>query len=433
LDLKDIRQRIIISEGNPETSDARTNIPFILLALLYGQNDLEKTILAALSCGYDTDTTGASAGALIGQILGASHIPAALKDKIGDELVMGIDYRRDEMTISALARDTAILGVRLAKESRSGVQFTDLPAGFTHPAFAQPEPTRLSVEYFGLPCAAPGESCSVIVHVEGKVPPDSTIHIQAPSGWLVVPQEATVDPVEPYGRFTLFAPRKDGRWSIGNRFIASLGGSAVSEPLEYPFGIAGAGLWQFLGVYFDTLPAKGAKVHPDKIFRQHFVSLDRLYIPEPEVAVANLYRDWSQKLGKDALIPSYEMEIDLGRLVGLEGSYCAYLARTIYCPEDRLANIVIGNTDSYRLYLNGELAAEVDECVAWSPFNNVHAVELKEGTNQILLKLLRRTDSMRFTLGFRERKPNDNGQNTQDLMIDLEDIVPSRNATASNL
>lgn len=121
------------------------------------------------------------------------------------------------------------------------------------------------------------------------------------------------------------------------------------------------------------------------------------------------------------MIPSYEMEIDLNKLVGLRGSYCAYLARIVYSPDHRLAYIVIGNTDSYRLYLNGEMVAEVDECVAWSPFNNVHEVELQAGKNQVLLKLLRRTDYMRFTLGFRHRKDHDRGQNTQDWMVDLAD------------
>jgi hypothetical protein len=137
-----------------------------------------------------------------------------------------------------------------------------------------------------------------------------------------------------------------------------------------------------------------------------------------------MYRAWSKKLGRDAVIPSYENEIDMTRLIGLKGAYCAYLARTVLCPEKRLAYLVIGNTDSYRLYLNGERVAEVDECVAWSPFNNVHPVELEEGANQLLLKLLKRTDYLRFTLGFRERKENDLGQNTNDWMVDLADRVP---------
>jgi ADP-ribosylglycohydrolase len=424
ISLRDARDRIIALEGNPETSDARTNIPFILLALLYGGNDLEKTILAALSCGYDTDTTGASSGALIGQILGASNLSDRLKDRIGDELVMGIEYRREVMTLSALARDTTLVGIRLAGEGSTGIEFDNLP-GDIHFAPTLPKPvTRIKVDYDGLPSAGPGETVGVTLRVEGRIPADGLLTIQAPPGWLVIPDEIAIDEGHRSTHLSMYALTTTVEWPMYNPFVATLSGDSLFESVIYPFGVMGTGLWRFLGVYFDTLPEKGVKVHPDKIFRQHFVSLKRAYLQEPDVDSETLYQTWSRILGKDALIPSYENEIDLTRLVGLEGSYCVYLTRTILCPSDRLAYLVIGNTDSYRLYLNGKLIAEVEESVAWSPFNNIHEVELTAGPNHILLKLLRRTDYMRFTLGFRERKENDQGQNTEDWMVDLADLVP---------
>ena len=115
-------------------------------------------------------------------------------------------------------------------------------------------------------------------------------------------------------------------------------------------------------------------------------------MPEPEPDVERLFADWSRKLGRPALVPSYEHEIDLSRLVGLRGPYCAYLWRVLDSPEEREVDVVIGNNDAYRLYLNGEMAAEVDESVWWAPFNNVHRVHLKAGPNRLLLKLVKRGD-----------------------------------------
>ncbi len=115
LSLRDARDRLMALEGIPEACDAMINIPFTFLGLLYGGNDLEKVMLSALACGYDTDCTLASAAALVGQILGAKRIPDHLKAPIGSELVMGIQYHRPEMTLSALARDTAQVGVLLAE------------------------------------------------------------------------------------------------------------------------------------------------------------------------------------------------------------------------------------------------------------------------------------------------------------------------------
>jgi len=80
LSLREARDSIMAIAGNPEACDSRTNVPFTFLGILYGQNDLGETMLAALRCGYDTDCTLATSGALIGQILGASRIAKSLKE-----------------------------------------------------------------------------------------------------------------------------------------------------------------------------------------------------------------------------------------------------------------------------------------------------------------------------------------------------------------
>ena len=85
----------------------------------------------------------------------------------------------------------------------------------------------------------------------------------------------------------------------------------------------------------------------------------------------------------------------------------------------------MGNNDSYRLYLNGELVAEENETLWWAPFNNTYRITLQAGENQILLKLLKRGDELRFTLGFRAAtdkwRPS---HNCEDWLVDLSDVAP---------
>ena len=50
--------------------------------------------------------------------------------------------------------------------------------------------------------------------------------------------------------------------------------------------------------------------------------------------------------------------------------------------------------------------------------NNVHLVNLQRGANQVLLKLLKRGDPLRFTLGLRA-KTGDRGHNCEDWLVDL--------------
>jgi ADP-ribosylglycohydrolase len=445
LSLRDARERLMVLGGCPEACDAQVNVPFTILGLLYGGGDLQETLLSALRCGYDTDCTLATAGALIGQILGASRIPESLKEAVGDELVMGIEYRRPEMTLSALARDTARVGVLLSRDCATGVMIEDAPELAPWPEVAREVPTRLSVVYGGLPAAAPGDAVRVTVRVEGQIPEGARLAVEGRAGWIVAPAEATVDETHSAIGVTLHAPADVTEWSMSQLFAATLSSPDLSAPLVYSFGLAGAGLWQLLGVYYDGLPPEDDPILNDRPFdrhfstalppetgrrcyQHHFVSLQRPYLPEPDVDVEGRYRAWSQTLGRPALVPSYEREIDLSRLVGLRGMYCAYLARTVISPDERAVNVVVGNTDGYRLYLNEELIAEVDERVWWTPFNNVHPVELRAGPNRILLKLLRRGRDSKFTLGFRLRAADDQsgrGHNEQDWLVDLADVVPS--------
>jgi hypothetical protein len=312
------------------------------------------------------------------------------------------------------------MGVLLAEECATGVQIEGAPKLSPLPATARPSATRLSVEYAGLPAAAPGDTVTVTVRVEGQVTENTALTIEGPPGWTVVPNTATVGTACRVIPVALHAPVRPAEWPMRNLFSARL---ATDPPLTYTFGVAGAGLWQLLGVYYDALPDEDDPVQQRRRFNQHFVSLQRPYLPEPNVDVAGLYQAWSRKLGQPALVSAYEREINLSRLVGLRGPYCAYLARTIISPDERPVYLVIGNNDGYRLYLNGELVAEVDETVWWVPFNNAHRVTLRRGPNHLLVKLLKRGDDLKFTLGLRA----DTGKrhhNVEDWLVDLADGMP---------
>jgi ADP-ribosylglycohydrolase len=423
LSLRDARDRLMAIGGTAEALDAQNNVPFTFLSLLYGGNDLQETLLAALRCGYDTDCTMATAGALIGQILGASRIPQALKDQVGDELVMGIEYKRREMTISALARDTARIGVLVGRQVETGVEIENAPALAPLPATAVASPNSIAVEYDGLPSAAPGECVKVRLRVSGNIDDDTALTVRGPDGWTVVPEVQAVGAALRSATVFLHAPLDVEVWPLKHIFTATLGGKA---PLSYEFGVAGAGLYQFLGVYYDALPEANNPKQVRRKLNHHYAALDRPYLPEPKPPIEPLYKAWSIKLGRPALIPSREHEVDVTGLVGLRGAYACYVARTIISPVEQAAWAMIGNVDGFRFYLNDELVVEDQEQVGWAPFNEVHNVRLRQGKNHILLKLLKRTDAFRFTLGFRADTGirGERRHNLEDWIVNLSDVVP---------
>ncbi|MBK8799742.1 MAG: hypothetical protein IPM07_27095 [Anaerolineales bacterium] len=329
---------------------------------------------------------------------------------------MGIEYRRAEMTLTALARDTARVGVLINQTLPTGVTITGAPAMAAAPPAWTPPPVKVSVEYAGLPTAAPGETVQVTVAVRG-LQEATHVTMRGPEGWTIVPDTFTATPGATHTQVALYAPVHADAWPMRQLFHVRVD---AAEAVESTFGIAGSGLWRFLGVYYDALPEPENVLQRQRRFMQHFVSLQRAYLPEPVVDVEKEYQHWSHALGRPAVIYSRENEVDLSQLIGLRGPYCAYLTRTLFAREEQTVYFVIGNNDGYRLYLNGELVHETEECLWWTPFNNIHPVTLREGANHIVVKLLKRGDDLRFTFGVRART-GAQGQNAEDWVVDLSD------------
>ena len=424
LTLSEARQRLLMLHGHPEACDARLNTAFAILGLLYGKGDLERTLLACLSCGYDTDCTLATAGALVGQIAGAARIDPALSKRIGDELVMGIAYRRPEMTVSALARDTARIGCLFAKATETGVEITDAPELAPLPA-ARPRPGP-TVGYETAPECAMGETVRVnVISTAGglSISPVG-------NGWKVRPGSDNSS--------LLSAPRRCEAWADTHRFVAA------DEEGQTEFGVAGAAPWIFLGAYFDATPPWPDEKPPGSVhdvirrtgvsgqamMNEHFLDIATNRIGEPEPDVPALWRHWARILARPPVVWAREDRMDPGDLIGLEGVYTAYLLRELICPDDRQVWCVCGNNDGFRLWVDGQLIADVDEQRWWTPYAHVYKILLHKGINPILLQLHKRGERVDFQMGFRHVGTR-GAFNGEDWCVDLASADPFRHADAS--
>jgi len=68
---------------SPFNIDAKANAAWILIGLLYGDGDFAKTLEISARCGDDSDCNPASAGGILGTVLGWSGIPGAWKGGLG--------------------------------------------------------------------------------------------------------------------------------------------------------------------------------------------------------------------------------------------------------------------------------------------------------------------------------------------------------------
>jgi len=79
------RELVLKHHGRENFTDAPQNIAFTILGWLYGEN-FGDAILKAVNCGYDTDCTGATLGAILGIIGGKESIPKEWSKPVGDKI-----------------------------------------------------------------------------------------------------------------------------------------------------------------------------------------------------------------------------------------------------------------------------------------------------------------------------------------------------------
>lgn len=109
----------IWKEDNPHHwCHAISNAMIVAIALLWSEKEFGTGICRAVQAGFDTDCNGATAGSILGILLGRKALPARWTDVIQDTLHTGVaGYSR--VRLADLARDSLQVIDRVASKSMS--------------------------------------------------------------------------------------------------------------------------------------------------------------------------------------------------------------------------------------------------------------------------------------------------------------------------
>lgn len=196
LDWKACREKILEHHGRSNFTDAPQNVAFTILGWLYG-TDFGDCITKAVNCGYDTDCTGATLGAILGIIHGFGALPCKWKEPLGDGIVVSPAVRgfRAPATLEELTDRT----LRAAQEV--GAYWAGRPRPRVESLWDQrPQSTTFwipqgSKEAPGLevtvhfdddgPAVYPGEATNVTLEIHNRSadPWDGQIRFVLPNGW----------------------------------------------------------------------------------------------------------------------------------------------------------------------------------------------------------------------------------------------------------
>lgn len=406
-DWRSVRSRIICKYGHPDCTNLYQNMGFILLALYYGKMDFINTTITALNCGYDTDCTCATAGAILGMIHGADYLIKnfGFRDY---GYVLGVNTKRRSDRIFDLAEDICRVGVHFTNQLSNVLSIKNASDISLDINGEKQDPVEISVDYHGIPAIGVGDCKKITIHFKNKSEKDlyCNAELKIPENWISDHASMSFDlqsnltyQVEIY----LNIPETIEMLHETN--IITVKFNAQEYRRIYSFGIVGASLWKVFGPYWDNF-VDISGIQAD----ENYYSYIQGETPEEIAnktrnyhlnACVDLDKEYRKASDKGWFANIYEDKFSINDLIGYQGPCVIYMERNLWSPEDRNVTLHIGHTDAYELWINGQWISKSNKMDWWTAENvHVYNCYLTKGTNTILLKLARRTEIADFSLIF---------------------------------
>lgn len=145
-------------QNSASNISAKLNSAYVAIGLLYGEGDMEKTIVISCRCGQDSDCNPSSAAAILGAYMGADAIPDEFKkDFLGKSLLftnttyslekaVEVNVKLAKDVLADYADNTENGWLVPDKETPVCVPFEQLPEGF-HVTFIPSSPSYLMMAF----------------------------------------------------------------------------------------------------------------------------------------------------------------------------------------------------------------------------------------------------------------------------------------------
>ena len=421
-DVKIILRKILFRYGHPDCTNLFQNMGITIATLLKGDLDAVKTGMDALNCGFDTDCTCATAGAVIGLIRGAKSLEAEYH--WGDvTFVLGVKSNRRSDRVYDFAEDVALLGKDWNPHLIEGGVVKTFAYEKDH------SPVHLEVMYpenakgMPSPTIALGEDVTVMLLAENVTPDPlwmtytvsgcgcDTSDCMQIDGYSLEAKPVTVS--IPYDAATIAETNLyTVTYTIGH-----------TEGV-FTFGLSGATPWKVVGPiwrtdpvcttqkllsvpnYWHLLQDPNHKGDPTDIVRRFHLN----FAVDTESEYMSL-ADLSQPIHpsnpntpyEESIFHQREDSFEVSDLCGFVGPAVYYLVRELVSPYDEEVCVQLGHNTPIALYINGELVAESKQCDFWDAENiHVQHIHLHQGINQVVLRLCEVTGNAKCNLIFSE-------------------------------
>ncbi len=436
-DIKEVLCEILNRYGHLDCTNMLQNFCITLAALLKGEGDIIKTGMLALNCGFDTDCTCATAGAILGIIIGAAKLEETYGWK-DVKYVLGVKANRRSDKVTDLAEDVVRLAVALERSGGSEARILDAPLTGVK-KFEEPAPVLFDVEYEnGDPSFGIGKDVSVKLTFTNTT--DRTVYIDYA---LDMPANTEIkrrnELLSSYGRTILPGDKTEETFVLGVKdpdavvYEKNIIKVRVSGDVscDFFFGISGSRIWRLTGPIWSTTPptddeilSKGkgywhvfpaASSDAENIDNVREFHLNFAKDTETDIFTeeelfeklpggVNYLRGSRGVIARPYRVSDIEVKEDSFRFrdfFGFTGPCVVYMSQILVAPEDMTVFAQLGCSGPFKFYVNGELIGERHGATTWDAENaHFQGISLKKGENRIVLRLTRLNNDAKYSLVF---------------------------------
>lgn len=410
-DWREVRSKILEKYGHHNVTDSVQNIAFVILGWLAGEGDFGRSICTAVNCGYDTDCTGATLGAILGIILGGKGLPRKWTEPLGEGIATneswgGIRHFDAPSDIRELTDRTCRMGRKLLTYFDAPVEITEGETDLSALEELEFEPddrvkslwlknqnpfwvefrltsVKVTVDYLGSPAVRANVPKPLKVGIENPnpVPLSLKARLIPPPGWRVAPREALSITLPPKGEVWLdyeLLVDRSSKLEVSNRatLTVEIDGRQAQEAV--PIALVGASKWLVLGPF----PVEGEE------------ALDTTLPPEMEFDLDGTWKGMDGRMISWEEVWFEENELEVEPI--FNGRPGVILMRHyIWSPDDRPVRIGFPTNGGVRLRLNGRLIIRANDPdhkprPNYGGYPPYYAdARLQAGWNEVEVKLLR--------------------------------------------
>ncbi|MGB5818451.1 MAG: ADP-ribosylglycohydrolase family protein [Saonia sp.] len=418
--------------GDADFTSAPMNIGFTVLSLLTSKGNLDH-LSTALHYGHDSDCIVATAGALLGIIVGYDAMPEIWKERVGDEILVSPEIHGISCPKS-IADLTEMVCKAAGPFLELNADFVVRNYPFQETPFENREKYRLNTGILDYPNINSGKNGLVRVAVENLTDKPLELRLLMTSDFFENQSEKIIIPAkEKYPlEFVLLLTDHTVPVAPSLKYTIHVEGSGTKV---YERGVPNYGKWLLLGPFMQDdsnliamdphYPDHGMSSLPSVRYMNHDLQRPATEFIKPETPSLLLKQSDLDRsaFGVQTICPD-TMEMDMADYFYGRGERSLYVYTQIDCKESLKKWLCLGHSNYCTAWLNHKKLHETKLARRRWPGTETVELMLKEGRNELLLRFDIVNDDFLVNIGLKEHKEKHPHQSQWDteLLFNVQDL-----------